>query len=64
MKTMKVHQSHKDSGTRFLTMRDVPVNLLRQVKAQAALNGMTMKEFILKALRKAVEESERRSQTR
>jgi hypothetical protein len=37
------------------TLKEIPPDLWRQVKAAAALKGVTVREFILDVLRKAVQ---------
>jgi len=37
-----------------LNLRQVPAELARQVKSQAALKGQTIREYVLDALRKAI----------
>ena len=48
-----------------VTLRKVPEGLMRKVKAQAALQGLTMKQFIMDALEKTLREiGESRKSTR
>jgi len=41
-------------ATKTVNLRDVPEDLVRQAKALAALRGMSLKEFILDAVRQAL----------
>lgn len=45
--------------TTMIQIRNVPTDLHRQVKARAALAGMSMSEFILQELRKVLERPSR-----
>lgn len=40
--------------TKTVNLRDVPEDLVRQAKAFAALRGMSLKEFILDAVRESL----------
>jgi hypothetical protein len=42
--------------TRTINLRDVPEELFRRAKACAALHGITLRDYVLRAMRKAVEE--------
>ncbi len=44
------------------TTVDIPDDLFRKTKATAALRGTTMKELIVSAIRKSVEEESRKGQ--
>jgi len=37
-------------GNKALNLRDLPEDFLRQAKAQAALSGMTLKDFVIQAV--------------
>lgn len=41
--------------TKTVNLRDLPVNLVRQAKACAALRGMTLKDFVIQAIAIALE---------
>lgn len=42
--------------TRTINLRDLPEDLVRRAKAIAALHGMTLRDFVLRAIGKAIEE--------
>lgn len=44
-------------GTRTINLRDVPEDLVRRAKAYAALQGMSLKGFILDAVRQVLDAS-------
>lgn len=44
-------------ATKTVNLRDVPEDLVRQAKAFAALRGMSLKEFILDAVRQVLSQS-------
>lgn len=35
-------------------LRDIPVDLWRQIKSKAALQGITLKEYVLRLLRESL----------
>ena len=39
-----------------INLRDLPEDLVRKAKACAALHGMTLKDFVMRAIEKATEE--------
>ena len=41
--------------TKTVNLRDLPVDLVRQAKAYAALRGMTLKDFVVQAIATALE---------
>ena len=41
--------------TKPVTVRDVPDNLLRRAKSAAALAGVTLKDFVVKAIQSYLE---------
>lgn len=43
-------------STRTVNLRNLPDDLVRRAKAHAALSGLSLKEFVVKALERAVEE--------
>jgi hypothetical protein len=44
-------------GNKALNLRDLPEDFLKQAKAQAALSGMTLKDFVIQAVEKAMQAS-------
>jgi len=42
--------------TKTINLRDLPEDLVRRAKAYAALRGMTLKDFVVRLISKAVEE--------
>lgn len=42
--------------TKTINLRDLPEELVRRAKACAALHGMTLRDFVLRAISKAVQE--------
>ncbi len=42
--------------TQTINLRDLPVDLVRRAKACAALHGMTLRDFVMRAIQKATEE--------
>lgn len=42
--------------TKTINLRDLPEELVRRAKACAALHGMTLRDFALRAIEKATEE--------
>ncbi len=42
-------------GTKTVNLRDLPEELVRRAKACAALKGMTLKQFVVQVVSKAVE---------
>ena len=45
---------------KFLTLKDVPPEMMKKVKSHAALQGLTMKSFILKAIESYLETGEKK----
>ncbi len=43
--------------TRTINLRDVPEDLVRRAKAYAALQGLSLKDFILSAVQKVLDAS-------
>lgn len=41
--------------TKTINLRDMPIDLVRQAKAYAALRGMTLKDFVIHAICNALE---------
>lgn len=41
--------------TKTINLRDVPEDFVRQAKAYAALQGLSLKDFILRAVRQVLE---------
>jgi plasmid stability protein len=39
--------------TKTINLRDLPEDLVRRAKACAALHGMTLKDFVIRAIHKA-----------
>ena len=46
-----------DEKAKALNLRDLPADFLRRAKAQAALSGMTLKDFVIQAVEKAMQTS-------
>ncbi len=44
------------SDTKTINLRDLPEELVRRAKACAALNGITLRDFVMQAIVKATEE--------
>ena|SRR5579864_5459324 len=42
--------------TRTINLRDLPEELVRRAKACAALHGMTLRDFVMRAVEKATQE--------
>jgi hypothetical protein len=42
--------------TRTINLRDLPDDLVRKAKACAALNGVTLRDFVIRAINRAVDE--------
>ncbi len=42
--------------TKTINLRDLPEELVRRAKACAALHGMTLRDFTIRALSKAIEQ--------
>ena len=42
--------------TKTINLRDLPEEFVRRAKAQAAMNGMTLKDFVIAAVEKAMQE--------
>jgi len=40
-----------------LNLRDIPEDFVKRAKAQAALSGMTLKDFVVEAVEKAMKSS-------
>jgi len=45
-----------DMDTKTINLRDLPEELVRRTKACAALHGITLRDYVLRAITKAVEE--------
>jgi hypothetical protein len=45
--------------TRTVNLRDLPEDFVRQAKAHAALSGMTLKDYIIKAVQNAMQDGTR-----
>jgi hypothetical protein len=43
--------------TKTINLRDVPEDLVRRAKAYAALRGLSLKDFVLDAVRRALDEA-------
>jgi uncharacterized protein (DUF1778 family) len=41
--------------TTTINLRDLPEDFVKRAKAQAALSGMTLKDFVIKAVEKAMQ---------
>jgi len=41
--------------TRTINLRDLPEDVVRRAKAYAALSGMTLKQFVIDAIEKAMQ---------
>jgi hypothetical protein len=41
--------------TKTVNLRDLPEDLVRRAKAYAAMSGMTLKQFVINAMEKAME---------
>jgi len=54
--------------TKTINLRDLPEDFVRRAKSHAALNGMTLKDFVIEAVEKAMghvqTNTERKSQKR
>ena len=42
--------------TKTINLRDLPDDVVRRAKASAALHGMTLRDFVLRAIGRAIEE--------
>jgi hypothetical protein len=42
--------------TKTINLRDLPEEFVRRAKAQAAMNGMTLKDFVIASVEKAMQE--------
>lgn len=42
--------------TKTINLRDLPEEMVRRAKACAALHGMTLRDFVLRAIEKAIKE--------
>jgi hypothetical protein len=42
--------------TKTINLRDLPEEFVRRAKVQAAMSGMTLKDFVIKAVEKAIQE--------
>jgi hypothetical protein len=42
--------------TKTINLRDLPEEFVRRAKAYAAMNGITLKDFVVKAVEKAMQE--------
>lgn len=47
--------------TKTVNLRDLPEDFVRQAKAHAALNGMTLKDYFIKAVEGAMRDEGRSS---
>jgi predicted DNA binding CopG/RHH family protein len=43
--------------TKALNLRDLPEEFIRRVKSHAALSGMTLKDFVIEAVEKAMHDN-------
>jgi len=43
-------------GTKTINLRDLPDEFVRRAKAHAALSGVTLKDFVIVAVEKAMQE--------
>jgi hypothetical protein len=43
-------------GNKALNLRDLPEDFLRRAKAHAALSGVTLKDFVIAAVEKAMQD--------
>ena len=41
--------------TKTINLRDLPEEFVRRAKVQAAMGGMTLKDFVIKAVEKAMQ---------
>ena len=44
-----------------VNLRDLPEDLIRRAKAAAAMNGMTLKDWVTDCIRKKIDETERKT---
>jgi len=44
-------------GNKALNLRDLPEEFVKRAKAQAALSGMTLKDFVIEAVEQAMKSS-------
>jgi hypothetical protein len=42
--------------TKTINLRDLPEDFVRRAKAHAAMNGMTLKDFVIASVEKAMQE--------
>jgi hypothetical protein len=42
--------------TKTINLRDLPEEFVRRAKAYAAMNGITLKDFVIKAVEKAMQD--------
>lgn len=42
--------------TKTINLRDLPEEFVRRAKVQAAMNGLTLKDFVIKAVEKAIQD--------
>jgi len=42
--------------TKTINLRDLPEDFVRRAKAHAAINGMTLKDFVVDSVEKAMQE--------
>lgn len=49
--------------TKTVNLRDLPEDFVRQAKAHAALNGMTLKDYFIKAVHDAMRDEVRLSKS-
>ena len=57
---MKTQQKSKDVKRRPLTFKSIPEDLIWALKEKAAAEHMTLTAFVIQALRRAVEEEEKK----
>ena len=43
--------------TKTINLRDLPEEFVRRAKVQAAMSGMTLKDFVIKAVEKAMQDA-------
>jgi hypothetical protein len=47
---------HMDEKAKALNLRDLPADFLRRAKSHAALSGLTLKDFVIQAVEKAMQD--------
>jgi hypothetical protein len=45
-----------DEKAKALNLRDLPADFLRRAKSHAALSGLTLKDFVIQAVEKAMQD--------